>query len=175
MNIKVNIVLFGIGKVGSALINKVLKERKSVILDKHIDFRFPVITNSTIAFFEKEGAKFSWEANFIQFGVPFKLENVLEYIKVNQLENVIAIDASNDATFPETYFDLLQNGLSVVSVNQAAAIQSQDFNKELGLAASIFGLRYDFLKLDKVSKQEAAEKLFGFLLEIAEKHKALAL
>lgn len=174
MNIKVNIVLFGIGKVGSALINKVLKERKSVILDKHIDFRFPVITNSTIAFYEKEGAKFSWEANFIQFGVPFKMENVLAYIKENNLENVIAIDASNDTAFPEIYFDLLQNGLNVVSVNQAVALQTEDFSRELGLAASIFGLEYNFLKLDKAGKQEAAEKLFGFLLNLAKKQKEQA-
>ncbi len=174
MNIKVNIVLFGIGKVGSALINKVLKDRKDIILEEKVDFRFPVITNSTIAFFEKEGANFSWEANFIQFGVPFKLENIIAYIKSNNLENVVAIDATNDPDFPEDYFDLLQNGLNVVSLNQTAIIQPQDFNRELGLAASIFGLEYQFLKLDKATKEQATEKVVEVLLDIAKKQKKQA-
>lgn len=174
MNIKVNIVLFGIGKVGSALINKVLKDRKDIILEEKVDFRFPVITNSTIAFFEKEGANFSWEANFIQFGVPFKLENIIAYIKSNNLENVVAIDATNDPDFPEEYFDLLQNGLNVVSLNQTAIIQPQDFNRELGLAASIFGLEYQFLKLDKATKEQATEKAVEVLLGIAKKQKKQA-
>lgn len=171
MNIKVNIVLFGIGKVGSAFINKIVKDRKDIILEEKVDFRFPVITNSTIAFFEKEGANFAWEANFIQFGVPFKMENVLAYIKSNNLENIIAIDATNDGDFPEDYFDLLQNGLNVVSVNQTVNIQPQDFNRELGLAASIFGLEYQFLKLGKATKEHAVEKALEALLDIAKKKK----
>ena len=171
MNIKVNIVLFGIGKVGSAFINKIVKDKKNIILEEKVDFRFPVITNSTIAFFEKEGANFAWEANFIQFGVPFKMENVLAYIKSNNLENVIAIDATNDPDFPEDYFDLLQNGLNVVSVNQSAIMQPQDFNGELGLAASIFGLEYRFLKLGRATKEHAVEKALEALLDIAKKKK----
>lgn len=175
MNHKINIVLFGIGNVGSALINKVLKERKSIILEDHIDIRFPVITSSTIAFFEKEGANFSWEANFIQFGIPFKLENVFKYIQENELENVIAVDATNDGEFAKEYFDLLQNGLGVLSVNQSLAQLPPDFGREINLAASIFGLNYKFIKLDKADKHLAANKLFESILEIAEKQKALVL
>ena len=46
----INIVLFGIGNAGSALINKVTSEREtySAIADT---IRFPVITNSDVAFF----------------------------------------------------------------------------------------------------------------------------
>lgn len=171
MNHKINIVLFGIGNVGSALINTVLKNRKTVILDEHVDFRFPVIANSTIAFFEKEGVNFSWEANFIQFGSPYKLENVLSYIKESKLENVVAIDATGDNKFVYEYFDLLQNGLSVVSVNQSLAQLPLDFGREINLAASVFGLNYKFIKMDKADKQLAADKLFETVLEIAQKQK----
>src|SRR5690606_5689426 len=150
------------------------KDRKDIILEDKASFRFPVITNSTMAFFEKEGANFTWEANLIQFGVPFKLENVLAYIKSNSLENVVAIDATGNPGFPESYFDLMQNGLNVVSVNQSVGTQLPDFNKELGLAASIFGLEYRFVKFDNATKEQAADKVVKVLLDIAKKQQQQA-
>jgi homoserine dehydrogenase len=52
---KINIILFGIGNVGSTLINQVKESQKFFLEKKNIELRFPVITNSTLAFFEKEG------------------------------------------------------------------------------------------------------------------------
>ena len=51
---KINIILFGIGNVGSALINLVLESQKFFLEKKNIEIRFPGITNSTFVFFEKE-------------------------------------------------------------------------------------------------------------------------
>ena len=62
--IKINIVLFGIGNVGSTLINQVLESQKFFLEKKNIELRFPVITNSSHAFFEKEGEINSWETHF---------------------------------------------------------------------------------------------------------------
>jgi aspartokinase/homoserine dehydrogenase 1 len=52
---KINIILFGIGNVGSALINLVLESQKFFLEKKNIELRFSGITNSTLVFFEKEG------------------------------------------------------------------------------------------------------------------------
>ena len=51
---KINVILFGIGNVGSILINQVKESQKFFLEKKNIELRFSGITNSTFAFFEKE-------------------------------------------------------------------------------------------------------------------------
>lgn len=174
MTQKINIVLFGIGKAGSALINKALKNRKTLILDNHIDLRFPVITNSTVAFFEKEGANYSWEANFIQFGIPFKIEDVVEYVQENKLHNLIAIDATGNAEFVRQYSGLIRSGFNVVSINETLAGLHPDFETEISRTALNRGLNYNFINLPKGSNKAAADELFDAVLAIAEKKQEVA-
>ena len=52
---KINVILFGIGNVGSILINQVKESQKFFLEKKNIELRFSGITNSTLVFFEKEG------------------------------------------------------------------------------------------------------------------------
>lgn len=155
MTQKINIVLFGIGKTGSALINKFQKNRKDLLLDNKLDFRFPVITNSTVAFYEKEGGTFAWEANFIQFGVPFKMEDVYDYIYANNLENLIAVDATASDALIEEYARLLHNGFTIVSANPAAE-------------ANVFEAAPSVNK----TPDEVAEALYRGILEVVQKRSA---
>ena len=73
--LRINIVLFGIGNVGSTLVNQVIESQKFFLEKRNIDLRFPIITNSALAFFEKEGVKNQWEANFPQSAIPFRIGN----------------------------------------------------------------------------------------------------
>ena len=111
----INIVLFGIGNAGSALINKVLKDRDDITTPAP-DIRFPVITNSSVAFFEKDADGYAWEANFIRFAVPFKIDDVVEYILEHDLHNVIVVDATPNAELPAEYPNLIRTGFSIVSI-----------------------------------------------------------
>lgn len=174
MSERINIVLFGIGKAGSALINKAIKNRKALAIDEHIDLRFPVITNSSVAFFEKEGAKYSWEANFIQFSIPFRLEDVVGYVHDNNLQNLIAVDATNSAEFIKEYSGLLQSGFNVLSVNDALQLQP-GLENEATRTAQNQELEYNYLNLPKGSNdKQAANALFDAILAVANKRKAVA-
>lgn len=174
MTQRINIVLFGIGKTGSALINKAVKNRKDLVLDEQIDLRFPVITNSTVAFFEKEGAKYSWEANFIQFGVPFKLEHVVDYVHTNKLHNLVAVDATGSADFVREYAGLVKSGFNVVSINETVNALHPDFEREISRTALNRGLDYSYINLPKGNDKAAADELFEAILAIAQKKKAVA-
>lgn len=174
MTQRINIVLFGIGKTGSALINKAVRNRKDLVLEEQIDLRFPVITNSTVAFFEKEGAKYSWEANFIQFGVPFKLEHVVDYVHNNKLDNLVAVDATGNAEFIREYVGLVKSGFNVVSINETIDTLSSDFEKEILRTALNRGLDYSYISLPKGNDKVAADELFEAILAIAQKKKAVA-
>jgi homoserine dehydrogenase len=129
--LRVNIILFGIGNVGSALINQVLESQQFFQEKRNIDLRFPIITNSTLAFFEKEGVKNVWEANFNQLAIPFTIADVIEFVKNQGLENVIAVDATAGSELVKQYIPLIQNGFDIVAANQNANILHIDFYKEI--------------------------------------------
>lgn len=129
--LRINIVLFGIGNVGSTLINQVIESQKFFLEKRNIDLRFPIITNSTLAFFEKDGAKNQWEANFAQSAIPFRIEDIIEYVKEQQLENLIAVDATASPDIIKNYIPLIQNGFDIVAANKKANTVHIDFYKEL--------------------------------------------
>ena len=167
MTKKINIVLFGIGNAGSAFINKISKERKALILDSKLDFRFPVITNSTVAFYEKEGGTFSWEANFIQFGVPFRIEDVYDYIYKNSLDNLIAVDATGSTELVREYADLVRNGFHIVSVNSTLQKLHPEFEAQVRLLSNKHGAEYRFPEVRKNTTAAVADALYSAVLDVA--------
>ena len=174
MTQKINIVLFGIGKTGSALINKAIKNRKELMIDSHIDLRFPVITNSSVAFFEKESQNYSWEANFIQFAMPFRMEDVVEYVHTNKLNNLVAVDATGSPEMVRQYAGLIRSGFNVLSINEALAAVHPEFGREIAITALNRGLSYSYLAIPKGNKQLAADELFDAILDIADSKKEVA-
>jgi homoserine dehydrogenase len=129
--LRINVILFGIGNIGSALINQVLESQQFFLEKKNIDLRFPIITNSTLAFFEKEGVKNLWEANFDQLAIPFSVEDIIDYAKNQELENVIVVDATASSELVKQYIPLIQNGFDIVAANLSANVLHIDFYKEI--------------------------------------------
>lgn len=125
--LRINIVLFGIGNIGSALINQVIESQNFFLEKRNIDLRFPIITNSTLAFFEKDGLKNQWEANFAQSAIPFRIEDIIEYVQEQQLENLIAVDATASSEIIKSYIPLIQNGFNIVAANKKANTLHIDF------------------------------------------------
>jgi homoserine dehydrogenase len=129
--LRINIVLFGIGNVGSTLINQVIESQKFFLEKRNIDLRFPIITNSTLAFFEKDGLKNQWEANFAQSAIPFRVEDIIEYVQEQQLENLIAVDATASSDIVKSYIPLIQNGFNIVAANKKANTLHNEFYQEV--------------------------------------------
>ena len=128
---RINIVLFGIGNIGSTLIKQVIESQKFFLEKRNIDVRFPIITNSRVAFFEKEGIMNHWEANFVDSAIPYKIEDIIQYIQDQQLENLIAVDATASEELIKSYIALIQNGFHIVAANKKANTLHIDFYKEL--------------------------------------------
>ena len=129
--LRINVILFGIGNVGSTLINQVLESQQFFLEKRNIDLRFPIITNSTVAFFEKDGIKNQWESNFQSTAFPYSIEDIVDYVQTNNLENLIAVDATASEELIKFYVPLIQNGFSIVAANKKANTLHNDFYKEL--------------------------------------------
>lgn len=129
--VRINVVLFGIGNVGSTLLNQVIESQQFFFEKRGIDLRFPVIANSTLAFFEKDGLKNQWEANFAQSAIPYRVEDIIEYVNLQNLDNLIAVDATASEEIIQNYLPLIQNGFHIVAANKKANTLHYDFYKEL--------------------------------------------
>jgi homoserine dehydrogenase len=129
--LRINVILFGIGNVGSTLINQVLESQQFFLEKRNIDLRFPIITNSTVAFFEKDGIKNQWESNFQSTAFPYSIEDIVDYVQTHNLENLIAVDATASDELIKFYIPLIQNGFSIVAANKKANTLHSDFYKEL--------------------------------------------
>ncbi|WP_311196064.1 hypothetical protein [Antarcticibacterium sp. 1MA-6-2] len=128
---RVNVVLFGVGNVGSTLIQQILDIKKQLEASGEIEINLPVVVNSTIAFFEKRGVTSSWEADFKDYGFPYKLQDIIEYVKKNDLENVIAVDATASQELVNNYSLLIENGFHIVAANKVANTLSTEFYNNL--------------------------------------------
>ncbi|WPO80565.1 aspartate kinase [Flavobacterium sp. KACC 22761] len=129
--LKINIILFGIGNIGSTLINQIIESQEFFLQSKNVDFHFPIITNSTVAFFEKEGVGYAWETNFRELAVPFRVEDIVEFAKENEFENLIAVDATASDELISHYNTLIENGFNIVAVNKKANTLPIDLYKQL--------------------------------------------
>lgn len=164
---KINIILFGIETVGSSLINQILSNQKSLLSTKNIEVRLPIITNATVAFFEKPTVKNSWEANFIQFGIPFKVEDIINFVQENELENLIAIDTTETEDLLSEYFELLQNDFDIISINSTIKTLSLDFNASINANLRKFGK--DFFFINPTKNEAISETILKKIIQIAEK------
>ena len=129
--LKINIILFGIGNIGSTLINQIIESQEFFLQSKNIDFNFPIINNYTVAFFEKEGVVYAWETNFRELAVPFKVQDIVAFAKENEFENLIAVDATASDELIGHYNTLIENGFNIVAVNKKANTLPIDLYKEI--------------------------------------------
>lgn len=128
---KVNIVLFGVGNVGSTLIDQVLNLKQQLGQAGEIALSIPVMVNSTTAFFERDGVKASWKSDFEEFGVPYQLEHIVAYVKQQDFENTIAVDATASGELVKAYPYLIRNGFHIVAANKVANTLSTEFYDSL--------------------------------------------
>lgn len=123
----INIVLFGTGKVGSTLINQVLAATKDLRERESLQVNIPVIANSTTAFFKEKGQTDSWGTDIKTFGFPYKLQDVIDYVKKKKINNLVAVDATASSSLVDDYRRLIREGFHIVAANKVANTRSSHF------------------------------------------------
>lgn len=164
---KINIILFGIETLGSALIKQILNAQAELLATKNIELTLPIITNSTVAFFEKPNVKNSWEANFNHFSTPFKINDIINYVQQNEFENLIAIDTTDTAEMISNYHELLQNDFDIISSNAGLEAFSAEFN--LSINSIIKPFQSEFYFVNPTKKETTSETILKKITQISQK------
>ena len=127
----IHVVIFGIGNVGSTLIQQIIIAQSNLQLKHQLQIEIPIITNSKLAFYNENGIENSWLIDFEKFSEPYKIEDIIQFIKAKKFKNVIAIDATASVDFVQNYVPLIENGFHIVSANKVANTLSYDFYEAL--------------------------------------------
>lgn len=126
----IHIAIFGIGNVGSTLINQIQKLKSNLLKTHQIAIEIPVVANSTLAFFADDNEK-NWKVDFEKFSEPYTIEDIIYYFKALNIEHSIAVDVTASTEFVEHYETLIENGFHIISANKIANTLDYDFYKRL--------------------------------------------
>ena len=160
---KVNVVVFGHGNVGGTLVDQILKSSKTIEKRKGIDLNVFAVANSKKVLLDKNGISENWRSALKDDGVPYQIEEIIDFAKKNHLENLIAVDNTASEDFVANYFDFVENGFDLVSSNKIANTLGFDY--------------YQLLReeLDKKQKQYLYETNVGAGLPLIDTIKLLHL
>jgi len=128
MSTTLNIALFGIGNVGSTLIDQVIafNKRKSDTL-----IHIFAIANSRRVLFNTGELLETWKVDFDQNGQEYTATTVTEYAKATGISNLIAVDVTASSDFVENYIPLIKHGFHIVTANKIANTLSYKFYSAL--------------------------------------------
>ena len=164
---KINIVLFGPGKVGSQLVNRIL-ENQSLLLEEGKDIRISLVVSSSLVFIENNINKNTWDVTFIKSSKNERTNNIVSYIQDNELVNTIVVDASKSNELIDDYAYFFQNGFDVISVNGDAEKLSRKQSDEIKINSEVYGK--EFFKLNNllITQEQASEFAFQNILKISQ-------
>ena len=128
---KINLALFGIGKVGGTLVEQLLESAGQIESRKGIRLNIVAIANSRKLLLDPRGIGADWEQRFEQAREGYSLEELFRFVDAHHLENLIAVDNTASADFVRQYPQLVRSGFDLVSSNKIANTQSLSFYRGL--------------------------------------------
>jgi len=128
---KVNLAIFGHGNVGGTLIGQILDSKDSIENRKDIDLRVFAVSNSRKVLLNAEGISKKWEKDLENSGMPYQIEEVIQFAKENHLENLIAVDNTASEAFVSNYEQFIDNGFDLVSSNKIANTLGFDYYRSI--------------------------------------------
>ena len=130
-NKKINIVVFGHGKVGSHLIDQIIASQETISKRRGLDIAVVAVANSKTVLFKQKGLDPEWRHELAAKGSTYSLPQIVDFTKKNQLENLIAIDNTASIDFTDHYEVLIANGFHLVSSNKVGNTRSLTFYQQL--------------------------------------------
>lgn len=127
----INLAIFGHGSVGSILIDQIISSCDEISKRRNLELNIFAIANSTTVLFDKNGIESNWFETKTKEGVGYAIQDIIDFAKHNNLENLIAIDNTANQNFVAGYKSLIAQGFSLVSSNKIGNTLGLDFYNEI--------------------------------------------
>lgn len=120
---KVNIAVFGVGQVGSALVDQILKAAPQIKARKGIKLQIFALAHSKKMWLAPSGIETSaldWRKALAAQEQAPDLEVLFKFAHTHHLENLILVDNTSSALFVRYYSEFVRRGFDLVSSNKIA-------------------------------------------------------
>ena len=114
----VHLAIIGHGNVGKTLIEQVLHSSEEIKRRKNIHLKVVAVANSRKIAFNKKGFDNQWSDEVFASEKTSNVEELINFSKENQLENLIVVDNTASTDFVKNYHALAENGFDLVSSNK---------------------------------------------------------
>ncbi|WP_026935100.1 aspartate kinase [Christiangramia echinicola] len=127
----IHLALFGPGKVGSKLLEQLAKSEEHLKKSSGIIVKVILVADSSHAFLNPNGIKSGWNNGFKTNSQRYSFEDIQEYFRRNDFENLVSIDTTASDEFPENYISLINSGSHIIAANKVANTLSTEFYRKL--------------------------------------------
>jgi homoserine O-acetyltransferase len=117
---KINLALFGLGKVGGTLVGQLLDSADQIEARKGIRLRIVAMANSSRMLLDPAGIGRDWRQRLEAAPTGYSLEDLYSFADARHLENLIAVDNTASEPFTAHYPELVARGFDLVSSNKIA-------------------------------------------------------
>jgi aspartokinase/homoserine dehydrogenase 1 len=139
----IHLYIFGIGNVGSTLVDQVLTAN-AFFKEKHqLDLRIVGLSNSKAVLLNAKGVQTNWKTDFINLGIPRQADSFYNFALLHN-EVRIAVDATASKELSTFYPELAQHGFHLVTANKIANTLSQKFYDELRNELRMNSLSFEY-------------------------------
>ncbi len=128
---KVNIAIFGHGNVGKHLVDQIIASKEEISRRRDLDLNIFAVANSKTILLQQKGIAKNWLEEKLKSGEAYSVGEVISFAKKNNLQNLVLVDNTADATFVQNYSTFVENGFHLVSSNKIANTLDLSFYQDL--------------------------------------------
>lgn len=139
----VHLYLFGIGNVGSTLINQIIEAAPFFKQNHALDLRIVGLANSKKVLLNAQGITKDWKNDFEICTVPREANSFYNFAVLHN-EQRIAVDATASKELSQFYPELVQHGFNIVTANKIANTLSQVFYDDLREQLHVHNLSFEY-------------------------------
>ncbi|AZQ43549.1 homoserine dehydrogenase family protein [Nonlabens ponticola] len=127
---EIHLYIFGIGNVGSKLIEQVLQSHSFFKIRHHLDVRIVGLANSRKVLIEPDGIDDNWKHSFENDGVVRQPDSFYQHARYVDAVR-IAVDATASKELSHFYPEIASEGFHIVTANKIANTLDQQFYDHL--------------------------------------------
>lgn len=139
-----DLIIVGVGGVGSELIAQIQKQRPSLLKEHGVDIRVVGIANSRHFLTDATGVDLETYHDRLHSSdlAPFSLEAAAKLTHDSHLVNPILVDCTSDDRLALSYCDFMKAGMHVVTPSKKANTGSYDYYKRLRSTARTYHRKF---------------------------------